>query len=184
MNNRAQNAVGIVLLLATFVFSVAQAVGTREAQERSNALAAKVGLARAIQTAEQNTSGKAVSADMEFRDGKASYEIITITQTERRRVMVDPNTGDISNVETEGHARKRTSAVVAGALAQAVTNAESSAGRGKALEAEYIDMDEGKRIRVDVARSQDAVERIEVEASTGRVLKAGDEEHRVAAYRR
>ena len=47
---------------------------------------------------------------------------------------------------------------------------------GKALEAEYTDTDEVARIRVELVRSGHQVQKVDVDANTGRVIKVGDVE--------
>ena len=177
MNKQLVRIFPAAVLLSFAAISVTQAAETKEQHERSTAMHAKVGLEQAIATVEKSSGGPAISGQLEYSDGLAFYEITTIAQGERRMSTVNPTTGDIieQNKKSRG-ARRDDDSVKTGALARAVTSAEKAANMGKALEAEYTDTDEVARIRVELVRSDHQVQKVDVDANTGRVLKVGDVE--------
>lgn len=89
----------------------------REAQEDQQEIAAlqqaRIGLAQAVNTAEQHVRGKALSAELEMEKGKPVYEVEVARGKQVMAVEVDTQTGNIlktvSEVDeekAEGHADK------------------------------------------------------------------------------
>ena len=168
-----------LFMLTVLTGTAAQAIETKEGHERAAAFTAKVPLSQAITNAEKQASGKAVSAQIEYSDGKAFYEVTTISGDKRSTATLDPTTGNIMKAaQTSGSTHRHDDKVAAGALARAATSAEMSAGSGKAIKAEYVDMDKANRIQVKVARSSDSVQSFDVDAATGKVQATHDVEHR------
>lgn len=177
MNKQLGRILPAALLLSFAAVSVTQAAESKEEHERSIAMHAKVGLEQAIATVEKSSGGPAISGQLEYSDGTGFYEITTIANGQRRMSTVNPMTGAIIEQNKKSRsARKNDAAVSAGALARAVTSAEKAEPMGKALEAEYTDTDEVTRIRVELVRANNQVQKVDVDASTGRVLKVGDVE--------
>jgi len=165
----------LALLLTALTAGAAHAaITTNEQRERSSALTAKISLAQAIQNAEAKEHGKAVYAGLEYDHDKNFYEISLVTGDARERISVDSMNGNVIDTETGMRGHRGDKAVTMGALARAVMSAEQAASGGKAVEAKYVDTDEVTRIQVEIARSADSTQMIEVDAATGRVLSVGE----------
>lgn len=70
---------------------------TNEAAIMANA---KITLAQAIATAEQQVGGKAVGSGIEDQDGTVSFEVQVVKDGARQKVLVDPQTGKIVKTVT------------------------------------------------------------------------------------
>lgn len=97
MDGRVRVAALSVMLLATVVVGIAVAhpESERRLVDDSAALAAnaKITLAQAISTAEQQVRGKAISASVEVRREKALYIVDVVKDGQIRTAVVDTQTG-------------------------------------------------------------------------------------------
>ena len=97
INGRIRAAALLVVLLATVVVGIAVAhpEGERRSLDDSAALTAnaKIALAQAISTAEQQVGGKAVSASIEVHREKAVYVVDVVKDGQIRTALVDTQTG-------------------------------------------------------------------------------------------
>lgn len=97
INGRIPAAALLVVLLATIVVGIAVAhpEGERRSVDDSAALTAnaKIALAQAISTAEQQVGGKAVSASIEVHREKAVYVVDVVKDGQIRTALVDTQTG-------------------------------------------------------------------------------------------
>jgi uncharacterized membrane protein YkoI len=59
-------------------------------------------LARAVQLAEENAGGKAISAELEARRGGAAWEVVVAANGKARRVVIDPITGRLRKASRAG----------------------------------------------------------------------------------
>ena len=75
---------------------------TDEATVMANA---KIGMAQAIATAEQQVGGKAVGTGIEDQDGTVYFEVQVVKDGARQKVLVDPQTGKIVKTVTADNER-------------------------------------------------------------------------------
>ncbi len=66
---------------------------------------AKITLAQAIATAEEQVGGKAVGTGIEDQDGTVSFEVQVVKDGARQKVLVDPQTGKIVKTVTADNER-------------------------------------------------------------------------------
>jgi uncharacterized membrane protein YkoI len=64
---------------------------------------AKVTMAQAITAAEQMTGGKAVGTGIEDQDGAVFLEVQILKDTQRHKVLVDPQSGQVVKTVQEDH---------------------------------------------------------------------------------
>ena len=66
---------------------------------------AKITMAQAIATAEQQVGGKAVGTGIEDQDGTVYFEVQVVKDGARQKVLVDPQTGKIVKTVTADNER-------------------------------------------------------------------------------
>jgi len=157
-----------------------------EAQEHAAITTAKVALREAIQTAEHQSNGRALSARLEDEHGKTYYEVHTASNGKVMELRVDPQTGAIATkkknilerifdrddrAEVQGYLKSSTS------LSKAVVMAEQAAG-GRATEASYENENGRTLIEVAVLDQTGVGHVVKVNAADGKVLSvnAADDE--------
>jgi uncharacterized membrane protein YkoI len=70
---------------------------------------AKISMAQAIATAEQQVGGKAVGTGIEDEDGTVYFEVEVLKDGKRQKVLIDPQTGKIvKTVADNDEERERT----------------------------------------------------------------------------
>jgi uncharacterized membrane protein YkoI len=182
----ATTAAAIALGAGGGVFAASQSSKNEdEAREIEAVRTSPVSLPQAIATAEQQSNGRAVSAEAEEGGGGVLYEIKTIGGEKVVEFQIDPQTGNVVNTEDEkvegdndeeyaGAARLETT------LAAAIASAEQATG-GKAIEAGLDDEDGKALYEVELAAAA-TIQKAYIDAATGNVVKtaAGEdngEEH-------
>lgn len=153
-----------------------------EAKEIEAVRAAPVSLPQAIATAEQQSNGRAVSAEAEERGSGVLYQIRTIAGDKVVEFRIDPQTGNVVKTEDEkvedddadeyaGVGQLQTT------LAAAIASAEQATG-GKAMEA-ALDQEDGKALyQIELAAADGTIQKAYVDAASGQVVKtAAGEEH-------
>jgi uncharacterized membrane protein YkoI len=90
-------------VLTTSTFGVAGAAYARERRTEEAAIIAnaKVTMAQAIATAEQQTGGKAVGTGIEEQDGTVFLEVQVIKDDQKHSVLIDPQSGQVVKVATD-----------------------------------------------------------------------------------
>lgn len=175
MNRTKSLATGVAT--AIFLTASGAALALSDKDENAGKLAAitnaKTSMTQAIMTAETKTGGRAVKADFDDEDGGYHYKI----KTGAFEVIVDPQTGAITEVEEDGflsriidrndeHGIKKLSAMSFN-LVNAVVAAEARTG-GKAVEAELRDKPDNLSFKVEVATGT-MIKDVTVDAVTGQV---------------
>ena len=142
-------------------------------------------LGQVIAAAEAKAGGKAVSAEFEYEDGAALFEVKTVAGDVVMEFEIDPATGKILKSEKEGFISKMVNddddyaggAIMKTSLAEAIGIAERSAG-GKAMEAEFEAAEDGDaaEIEVEIVKPDLSVLKVSVNPDTGAVMAtiAGD----------
>lgn len=169
----AATTAAAIALGAGGVFAASQSGESSEgeAREVETVRTASVPLAQAIATAEQQSNGRAVSAEAEEDDSQVLYEIRTIGDDNVVDFQIDPQTGNVVKTESEeiedddedeyaGLAQLQTT------LAAAIASAEQALG-GKAV------------YEVEVAAADDTIHKAYVDAASGEVVETevkGDED--------
>ena len=70
---------------------------------------AKISMAQAIATAEQQVGGKAVGTGIEDEDGTVYFEVEVLKDGKRQKVLIDPQTGNVvKTVADNDKERERT----------------------------------------------------------------------------
>jgi uncharacterized membrane protein YkoI len=183
----ASTAAAIALGAGGGVFAASQSSkNDDEAREIEAVRTSPVSLLQAIATAEQQSNGRAVSAEAEEGGGAVLYEIKTIGGEEMVEFQIDPQTGNVVKTEDEkvegddaeeyaGAAQLETT------LAAAIASAEQATG-GKAIEAGLDDEDGKALYEVELAAAAGTTQKAYIDAATGNVVKTAagednDEEH-------
>ena len=147
--------------------------------------AAKLTLADAIRTAEAAGQGMVTGAEFTMKDGKPVFDVTTRNGAVETDHLIDPATGAIlastpdmkdaegdSGDETAELAMLQTAKVN---LLQAISAAEGQGG--KALSAEFGQEEDGAlAIQVEVADAAGKTVELKVDATTGKVIAAADDE--------
>ncbi len=158
-----------------------------DARENPAIANAKVALREAIQTAERQNNGRALSASIEDEDGKTYYEVRTASNGKAVEVHVDLQTGAVVSMKNrnlerifdrEDRAEVRSFLKASTSLPQAVAAAEQAAG-GRATEAAYENENGRTQIEVAVLDRTGVEHAVKVNATDGKVLSvnAADDEH-------
>lgn len=94
-----------ILTLATAGAFAASAIGfarvvqakdsERPTDEAAVMANAKVSMAQAITTAEQQVGGKAVDSGIEDQNGTVFLEVTVLTGTQKHKVLIDPQSGQV-----------------------------------------------------------------------------------------
>ena len=88
--------VAIAGVLAASTLGVAYAKNNETRTNEAAVIAnAKVTLAQAIATAEQQIGGKAVGTGIEEQHGSVAFEVEVLKDGQKHKVLVDPQTGQI-----------------------------------------------------------------------------------------
>jgi len=152
---------------------------TDEASEVAFILSAKHSLIDAITTAEKRATGKALEANLEVEDGKAYYEVTTLSKTGLFEAKIDANTGMVLSAQPEDgddEAGERLSPTGM-SITEAVKAAEAAAG-GKAMEAELEDQDGIRIFEVELASADGSVKTVAVNVETREVTAMADDDER------
>lgn len=158
-----------------------------DARENSVIANAKVALGEAIQAAERQSNGRALSASIEDEGGKTYYEVRTASNGKVMEVRVDLQTGAIASIKKhnlermfEGESRSEAQDFLkAGtSLSQAIATAEQKTG-GRATEAAYENENGRTQIEVAVLDQTGVEHAVKVNATDGKILSvnAADDEH-------
>lgn len=145
-----------------------------EAHEISTVMTAPVSLAQAIGTAEAESQGRALEAGAEDEGGRVLYEVTTLAGGKIHEFMIDPQSGAVLDREVEEAEKDDLVAADIVEILKAMAAAEA-AGNGRAIEAE-LEMADGQIVyEVEVA-SHDVLTTVLVDATSGQViaLDAGD----------
>jgi uncharacterized membrane protein YkoI len=155
-----------------------------EAREIETVRTAPVSLPQAIATAEQQSNGRAVSAEAEENDSGVIYQVTTIAGEKIVEFRIDPQSGNVVETEDEkvqgddadeyaGAAQLRTT------LAAAIGAAEQATG-GTAIEAGLDDEDGKALYEIELAAADGTIHKAHVGAASGKVVKTAagvDDEH-------
>jgi uncharacterized membrane protein YkoI len=91
-----------VSVLTTGALGVADAAYARDNDRRTNEAAvianAKVSMAQAIATAEQQTGGKAVDTGIEEQNGAMYLEVQVLKDGQKHSVLIDPQSGQVVKI--------------------------------------------------------------------------------------
>jgi uncharacterized membrane protein YkoI len=150
------------------------------------AQAAKVPLSDAIAIAERASGGRVAKIEIDSEHGTSAYEIKTLSNEGKAKLLVDTTTGTVLRNERKSASQQDRAALTRLAssrttLAQAVQVAERQ-GAGKAVAAGLEDEEEhkdgAKVYEVDVA-ANGAVQRVWVDMANGQVVASpsADKEH-------
>lgn len=145
-----------------------------EAREISTVMTAPVSLAQAIGTAEAESQGRALEAGAEDESGRVLYEVTTLAGGKIHEFMIDPESGAVLDREVEEAEKDDLVAADVVEILKAMAAAEA-AGNGRAIEAE-LEVADGQIVyEVEVA-SHDDLTTVLVDATSGQViaLDAGD----------
>lgn len=147
--------------------------------------AAKLTLVDAVRTAEAAGQGMVTGAEFEIKDGKPVFNVTTQNGTAETDNLIDPATGamlastpDVEKADgdSDGNESSELTALQGAkvTLLQAITAAEGQGG--KALSAEYAQEDGALAIDVELADASGKTVDLKVDAVTGKVMAAGDED--------
>jgi uncharacterized membrane protein YkoI len=143
--------------------------------------AAKVPLSDAIGLAERASGGKVAKIEIDREEGASAYEVKALGTEGKVRLLLDAATGKVLRNERKdasGKDRATLSSLASAktTLGQAVESAEQKAA-GKAIAAGFEDQSGhgGAVFEVDVARG-DAVQRVWVDAASGKVVDTASAE--------
>jgi uncharacterized membrane protein YkoI len=177
-----------VVLLFTAGSALAGHGGETKREKIAAVQAAKVPLGEAIVFAERASGGKVTKIEIDREEGAVAYEVKILGSEGKVRLLLDAATGRVlRNDRKDASAKERATATrLASAkttLGQAVQAAEQKGG-GKAIVANFEDESGhgGAVFEVDIARG-DAVQRVWVDAASGKVVdtasgeKGHDAEH-------
>lgn len=168
-------------LLAVTALAFAMTTQAADAKREDQALSnANVSLTQAIHMAEEQGSGKAISAEYEPKSGTAGYYQVKVLSNDGKkltRYRLDPNTGKVTDTSDEPIEKAFTRLKPASisnaptSLTRAITTAEQRAG-GKATDAS-VDRD-GDQVQytVKVAKADGSTEKVKVNGSNGKVASA------------
>jgi uncharacterized membrane protein YkoI len=96
-------------VFAAGTVGVAGAASAKNNDTRTNEAAiianAKVTMAQAIATAEQQTGGKAVGTGIEDQDGAVFLEVQVLKDNQRHKVLIDPQSGQVVKAVMEDKER-------------------------------------------------------------------------------
>lgn len=148
-----------------------------EASEIAFVLSAKHSLIDAVATAEKRAMGSALEANLEVEDGKAFYEVTTVSKTGMFEAKIDANTGMVLSAEPEDDEAGEHLSQAGMSLTEAVKAAEAAAG-GKAMEAELEDEDGIRIFEVELASADGTVKTVAVNAETREVTAMTDDDER------
>jgi uncharacterized membrane protein YkoI len=177
------------VLLFTAGAALAEHGGETKREKIAAVEAAKVPLAEAVALAERASGGKVAKIEIDREEGAVAYEVNTLGSEGKVRLLLDAATGKVlRNDRKDASGKERTTATrLASAkttLGQAVQAAERQ-GAGKAIAAGFEDESGhgGAVFEVDVARG-DAVQRVWVDAASGKVVDAasGEKKHDAEHY--
>lgn len=92
----AVTAVGAIAASALGFAGAVQAKDSERPTDEAAVMAnAKVSMAQAITTAEQQVGGKAVDSGIEDQNGTVFLEVTVLTGTQKHRVLIDPQSGQV-----------------------------------------------------------------------------------------
>jgi uncharacterized membrane protein YkoI len=95
----------VVSILSTNALGVAGVAYAKDKENRTNEAAiianAKVTMAQAIATAEQQTGGKAVGTGIEDKNGTVFLEVQVVKDNQKHNVLVDPQSGQIVKIAVD-----------------------------------------------------------------------------------
>jgi uncharacterized membrane protein YkoI len=169
----------LIVAALTAVLLVATPAGGFAAQysDLQSMIRAKLSLTQAIETAEQQGSGKAIKAEFEAGDDKPPrYEIKVLGDDKLVTYTLDADTGKVLETENDRieklFTRLRPEDVRAAptTLAQAIGIAEQRAG-GKAVEAEIDRESNSVSYAVTVAKADGSERDVHVNGATGKVVE-------------
>ncbi|MHB8524433.1 MAG: PepSY domain-containing protein, partial [Limisphaerales bacterium] len=180
------------VVVTAIVFGTAAPVMASEGEhgdtrENSVIANAKVALGEAIQAAERQSNGRALSAGIEDEGGKSYYEVRTASNGKVTEVRVDPRTGAIASIkkhklgrmfEGESRSEARDFLKAGTSLSQAIATSEQKTG-GQATEAAYENENGRTQIEVAVLDRTGVEHAVKVNATDGKVLSVNtaDDEH-------
>jgi uncharacterized membrane protein YkoI len=172
----ATTATAIALAAGGGVLAASQSGRSEEAREVETVRTAPVSLPQAIATAEQQSNGRAVSAEAEEDGSDVLYQITTITGGKTVKFRIDPQTGNVVKTEDkqirgdddDEHAG---AAQLTTTLAAAIAAAEQATG-GKAIEAGLDDEDAKAFYQVELAAADGTIHETYVDAESGEVVRS------------
>lgn len=172
---RKKKLIGTILA-AVLVAGAAVDLAVAQGSDLQAMIRAKLSLTQAIETAEQQGSGKAIEAKFEAGDGKAArYEIKVLGGDKLVEYTLDADTGKVLQTENERiemlftRVRPENVRATPTTLAQAIGVAEQRAG-GKAIEAEVERDSDTVTYVVTVAKSDGSERDVRVNGATGKVV--------------
>jgi uncharacterized membrane protein YkoI len=105
MNRTKLVTLAMASVLTAGALGLAGAAHARNNDARTNEAAfianAKVTMAEAIATAEQQTGGKAVGTGIEDEDGTVLLEVQVLKDNQRHTVLIDPQSGQVVKAAME-----------------------------------------------------------------------------------
>jgi uncharacterized membrane protein YkoI len=174
-----------VIALGTAGVALADSEDNENAKEISAVLSAKTSITQAIAAAEKQTGGRAMKADVDDDEDTYLYKIRIVAKDTVSEVLVDPASGEVTQVGDRGliakifdnddHAEFANLAASPVTLAAAVATAEIEIG-GKAIQAAFESEDGQSQFEVHVAKNQ-AVHQVKVDAGSGQVVKVSAAEN-------
>lgn len=160
-------------VLAALLIAFAAPLGVARADGSEAIQSAPVSLARAIEIAERQANGRAVTAEFNA-DGAGQFEVKVLSADKLLKVELDGATGQVREIENQAVEKffslitPEQLAAAPTTLAQAIGVAEQRAG-GKAVEAEVETDDKRIRYKVDVGRPDGSTRHVVVDGATGQV---------------
>jgi uncharacterized membrane protein YkoI len=105
MNRTKLVTLAMVSVLTTSALGVMGAAYAKDKERRTNEAAlianAKVTIAQAIATAEQQTGGKAVGTGIEDQNGTMFLEVRVLKDNQEHSVLIDPQSGQVVKIATD-----------------------------------------------------------------------------------
>jgi uncharacterized membrane protein YkoI len=174
-----------VIALGTAGVTFADSEDNENAKEISAVLNAKTSISQAIAAAEKQTGGRAMKADVDEDEDIYFYKIRIVAKDTVSEVLVDPASGEVTQVGDRGsiasifdnddQAELANLAASPVTLTAAVATAEKEIG-GKAIQAAFESEDGQSQFEVHVAKNK-AVHQVKIDAGSGQVVKVSAAEN-------